>query len=139
MIKKTSTFIFLFLLGMVGLIIGQQAYFADGYHGGIYGHYPLWQTGFMIEKLAEYPEWKINLEIEPETWDTVSVKDPENFSVFQEYYETQGRFGRIEFVNPMWAQPYCYTISGEHHSSVRLRDSQNQGVLSSRCIYNLFG
>ena len=113
MIKKTSTFIFLFLLGMVGLIIGQQAYFADGYHGGIYGHYPLWQTGFMIEKLAEYPEWKINLEIEPETWDTVSVKDPENFSVFQEYYETQGRFGRIEFVNPMWAQPYCYTISGE--------------------------
>lgn len=91
----------------------QTAWFTDGYHGGVYGHYPSWQAQFMVEKLIENPEWKINLEIEPETWDTVSVKDAENFKALQEYYEKTGRFGRIEFVNPAYAQPYCYNISGE--------------------------
>ena len=91
----------------------QKAWFADGYHGGVYGHYPMWQARFMVEKLNENPGWAINLEIEPETWDTVSVKDAENFSALQEYFKSTGRFGRIEFVNPTWAQPYCYNISGE--------------------------
>ena len=91
----------------------QKAWFADGYHGGVYGHYPMWQAHFMVETLTENPEWAINLEIEPETWDTINVKDAENFKAFQEYYEIKGRFGRIEFVNPTWAQPYCYNISGE--------------------------
>ncbi len=91
----------------------QTAWFADGYHGGVYGHYPMWQVRFMLDELNENPGWKINLEIEPETWDTVNVKDPENFKAFQEYFKTKGRFGRIEFVNPTWAQPYCYNISGE--------------------------
>ncbi|WP_423128411.1 glycoside hydrolase family 38 C-terminal domain-containing protein [Gaoshiqia sp. Z1-71] len=91
----------------------QTAWFADGYHGGIYGHYPMWQARFMVETLTENPAWAINLEIEPETWDTVSVKDAENFKLLQEYYSKTGRFGRIEFVNPAYAQPYCYNISGE--------------------------
>ncbi|MEN6454029.1 MAG: glycoside hydrolase family 38 C-terminal domain-containing protein [Prolixibacteraceae bacterium] len=91
----------------------QTAWFADGYHGGIYGHYPMWQARFMVDKLTGNPGWKINLEIEPETWDTVCVKDAENFKAFQDYYEKEGRFGRIEFVNPTYAQPYCYNVSGE--------------------------
>lgn len=93
--------------------LSQTAWFVDGYHGGVYGHYPQWQARFMVEKLTENPEWKINLEIEPETWDTVSVKDSENFKALQAYYKTKGRFGRIEFVNPAYAQPYCYNITGE--------------------------
>ena len=91
----------------------QKTWFADGYHGGVYGHYPMWQAKFMVDKLTEFPGWAINLEIEPETWDTVSVKDGENFKALQEYYAETGRFGRIEFVNPAWAQPYAYNISGE--------------------------
>lgn len=91
----------------------QQAWFADGYHGGIYGHYPIWQAKFMVDQLREHPDWAINLEIEPETWDSISVEDAENFSAFQEYFDQEGRHGRIEFVNPSWAQPYCYNISGE--------------------------
>ncbi|MDD4778071.1 MAG: glycoside hydrolase family 38 C-terminal domain-containing protein [Fermentimonas sp.] len=91
----------------------RKAWFNDGYHGGIYGHYPMWQAKFMVDNLKKYPEWAINLEIEPETWDTVSVKDAENFKAFQEYFDKEGRFGRIEFVNPAWAQPYAYNISGE--------------------------
>jgi alpha-mannosidase len=92
---------------------GQTAWFADGYHGGIYGHYPMWQARFMVEQLKQNPGWAINLEIEPETWDTVYIKDSENFKAFQEYFEKEGKNGRIEFVNPSWAQPYCYNISGE--------------------------
>jgi len=92
---------------------GQKAYFADGYHGGIYGHYPMWQAKFMVDKLIEHPNWKINLEIEPETWDLVAIEDANNFARLQAYYRDVGQYGRIEFVNPAYAQPYCYNISGE--------------------------
>jgi alpha-mannosidase len=95
------------------LSYGQGAYFADGYHGGIYGHYPMWQAKFMVDKLIEFPNWKINLEIEPETWDTVRIEDANNFARLQAYYKNIGQYGRIEFVNPAYAQPYCYNISGE--------------------------
>ena len=91
----------------------QQSWFADGYHGGVYGHYPMWQAKFMLDQLKANPGWAINLEIEPETWDTVSIKDAVNFTALQAYYDREGRHGRIEFVNPAWAQPYCYNISGE--------------------------
>ena len=102
-----------FVATVSGLSYGQTAYFADGYHGGVYGHYPMWQAKFMVDKLNEIPGWKINLEIEPETWDYVQENDSANFKRLQDYYETKGRFGRIEFVNPSYAQPYCYNISGE--------------------------
>ena len=94
-------------------LCAQQAWFADGYHGGIYGHYPMWQAKFMVDQLRENPGWSINLEIEPETWDSIHVKDAVHFAAFQKYYAEEGRHGRIEFVNPTWAQPYCYNISGE--------------------------
>lgn len=87
----------------------QQAYFVDGYHGGIYGHYPMWVTQFMVDKLAQHPEWQIGLEIEPETWDTVKVKEPIAYNNFKNIVSDK----RIEFTNPTYAQPYCYNISGE--------------------------
>lgn len=114
--RKTVYWVFtclVFVLFTVPAAHAQTAWFADGYHGGIYGHYPMWQARFMVDKLSEHPDWKMNLEIEPETWDTVSVKDAVNFRSFQDYYTKEGRFGRIEFVNPTYAQPYCYNISGE--------------------------
>ena len=34
-------------------VYSQQAYFVDGYHGGIYGHYPVkWKTQFVVDQLA---------------------------------------------------------------------------------------
>ena len=62
----------IFLLFLALRCPAQPAYFIDGYHGGIYGHLPTWQTKFMVEKLAQYPDWKINLELEPESWDTIA-------------------------------------------------------------------
>ncbi len=90
-------------------VFAQQAYFADGYHGGIYGHYPLWNTQFIVDKLAQYPEWKISLEIEPETWDTVKIRTPEAYNNLKSIITGN----RIEVTNPTYAQPYCYNISGE--------------------------
>jgi alpha-mannosidase len=91
----------------------QTAYFIDGYHGGIYGHLPPWQTKFMVEKLAKYPEWKINLELEPESWDSIAVQDAANYTAFKKLFTNQSADARIEYVNPAYGQAYMYNISGE--------------------------
>ena len=91
----------------------QPAWFIDGYHGGIYGHLPPWQTKFMVEKLAQYPDWKINLELEPESWDSIAVQDAPNYTAFQQLMTDQSANGRIEYVNPAYGQAYMYNISGE--------------------------
>lgn len=88
----------------------QQVYFVDGYHGGIYGHYPVeWKTQFIVDQLSRHPEWRIGLEIEPETWDTVQVRTPEAYARLKGMITGE----QIEFTNPTYAQPYCYNISGE--------------------------
>lgn len=91
-------------------VCSQQAYFADGYHGGIYGHYPVeWKTKFIVDQLKLHLDWRIGLEIEPETWDTVKAKTPEDYARFKE----MATGTQMEFTNPTYAQPYCYNISGE--------------------------
>ena len=76
----------IFLIGLLGfnsLVKAQQAYFIDGYHGGVYGHYPMGQTSFIVQKLKQYPDWRVNLEIEPESWEVVRQRDPEGYSAFK--------------------------------------------------------
>lgn len=91
-------------------VYSQQAYFVDGYHGGIYGHYPVkWKTQFIVDQLSMHPDWRICLEIEPETWDTVHVQTPEAY----EHFKKVANGEQVEFTNPTYAQPYCYNISGE--------------------------
>ncbi|GGB97342.1 alpha-mannosidase [Dyadobacter sediminis] len=101
---------------MVLLSIGtfaQKAYFIDGYHGGVYGHYPVGYTQFVVDELKRNPFWKINLEIEPETWDSVKVREPEALAEFQKLFEDQSLTGRMEYVSPAYGQSYLYNISGE--------------------------
>lgn len=106
--KRFSALLLLTFVAVTGY--SQRAYFVDGYHGGIYGHYPVeWKTRFIVDRLAAYPEWRICLEIEPETWDTVKVKTPLTYQDFRKIAAGE----RIEFTNPTYAQPYCYNISGE--------------------------
>lgn len=96
-----------------GTKVGSQKnrpYFVDGYHGGVYGHYPVMTyTKFMADQLDAHPDWRICLEIEPETWDTVAVKTPIDYERFKSMISSP----RIEFTNPAYAQPYMYNISGE--------------------------
>ena len=72
------------------------AYFIDGYHGGIYGHIPSWQTRFMVDQLRAHPDWKINLELEPESWDSIALKDPQAYTEFSGLFADQSAEGRIE-------------------------------------------
>lgn len=102
-----------FLIFLSHGTFAQKAYFIDGYHGGVYGHYPEWQTQFMVDQLAQNPYWKINLEIEPETWDSVKVSDPEAYQNWKNALTDPAFAERIEFVNPAYGQPYFYNISGE--------------------------
>ena len=105
--------LFIFLIGLSLKSTAQPAYFIDGYHGGVYGHYPLGFTRFIVDQLKENPDWKINLEIEPETWDTILIKEPIALKELQQLFKDQPESGRIEFVNPAYGQSYMFNISGE--------------------------
>ncbi len=107
--KEIVAFILIVVFTSIKAFSQQQAYFVDGYHGGVYGHYPMWVTQFMVDKLAEHPEWRIGLEIEPETWDTVKRKEPAAYANFKNITASKS----VEFTNPTYSQPYCYNISGE--------------------------
>ena len=64
------TLLSVILIGSASLSIAGEprtAYFADGYHGGVHGHYPPGYTRFLVGQLRANPDWRINLEIEPET------------------------------------------------------------------------
>ncbi len=91
----------------------QTVWFVDGYHGGVYGHYPRQYTAFINEMMEKHPEWRINLELEPETWDSVQVNEPGNYARFMTYLENQTAAGRVEYVNPAYGQSYMYNINGE--------------------------
>lgn len=110
---RTKIHIASFFFFICTLCHAQTAYFVDGYHGGVYGHYPRWKTKFIVDQLRKHPEWKINLEIEPETWDSVRSYDPEAYSAFKNALNDPSFSERIEFVNPSYGQSYLFNISGE--------------------------
>jgi alpha-mannosidase len=91
----------------------QTAYFVDGWHGGIWGHYPPWVTQFLVDKLNQNPNWKINLEIEPESWDWIEANTPEAYKEFQALFADQSINSRIEYINPDFAQSYLWDVTGE--------------------------
>jgi len=90
-----------------------KAWFVDGYHGGIYGHYPASFTQFMVDAMKANPDWKLNLEIEPATWDFARTNTPEAYAAFKQLAEDQSTSGRVEFINPAYAQSYFWNCSGE--------------------------
>ena len=94
-------------------VFSQKAYFVDGWHGGIWGHYPPWVTQFLVDKLNQNPDWKINLEIEPESWDWIEANTPEAYKEFEALFADQSAKGRIEYINPDFAQSYLWDVSGE--------------------------
>lgn len=108
-----SLLVTLVALGQSQRIGGQErraSYFADGFHGGVYGHYPLdTYTDYMMDQLERHPNWRIGLEIEPETWDSVKVRTPEAYRRWQSVVVSP----QVEYTNPAYAQPYMYNILGE--------------------------
>lgn len=91
----------------------QEAYFVDGFHGGIWGHYPEGYTQYMLSLLEENPDWRLNLEIEPETWDRAKRIDNANYVKLQDLLADTSHLAKVEYVNPSYAQSYLYNTPGE--------------------------
>ena len=89
------------------------AYFIDGYHGGIWGHFPYKYASFIEEQMRRHPGWKVNLEIEPVTWDSIKAIDPKGYRFIQKELADTTALARMEYVNPAFGQPYMFNISGE--------------------------
>ncbi|WP_154647890.1 glycoside hydrolase family 38 C-terminal domain-containing protein [Pedobacter arcticus] len=113
MMKRFLLFVPLIFIFYGNSLYSQTAYFVDGFHGGIWGHYPEKYTSFIITQLDKHPQWNINLEIEPETWDNVAITDKEAYLQLQSLVKNQSKRKRIEFVNPAYGQSYMFNISGE--------------------------
>lgn len=109
--KRTVVLCLVLVLFLTAFSQNRRAsYFADGFHGGVYGHYPLDSyTDYMMEQLERYPNWRIGLELEPETWDSVKVRTPEAYQRWQQVVVSP----QVEYTNPAFAQPYMYNILGE--------------------------
>lgn len=101
------------LLVVTTSVYAQEAYFIDGFHGGVWGHYPEGYTGYIVSQMEKHPDWYVNLEIEPDTWDRVYREDFENFKKFKNLFQDQSASGRIEYTNPSYGQAYLFNISGE--------------------------
>jgi len=114
MIRTYRHYLYIAIFNLLPMLTsGQNKYFVDGYHGGYWGHYPSGYTGFIADKLEQNPFWKINLEIEPVTWDKAKVNDEANYRRFSKLASDQSSDGRIEFVNPTFGQSYLFNIQGE--------------------------
>ena len=112
--RATLRCLAIFVVGCFAMLArAQTAYFVDGYHGGIYGHYPTNFTRFIVDSLRAHPGWKINLEIEPATWDFVRTNEPGPYQELKRFAADQSAGGRIEFINPAYGQGYLWNISGE--------------------------
>ncbi|MGF7081257.1 glycoside hydrolase family 38 C-terminal domain-containing protein [Mucilaginibacter sp. UYCu711] len=112
--SKLFTALCFFMLMSATSIAQQKAYFIDGYHGGFWGHYPVNYTSFIVAQLKAHPNWKINLEIEPETWAMAKAKDEQGYKELQALFADQSiATRRIEYVSPANGQSYMYNISGE--------------------------
>ncbi|WP_116789233.1 glycoside hydrolase family 38 C-terminal domain-containing protein [Flavobacterium psychrotrophum] len=114
-IKRLGIF-FLFATALVkpyNAVAQQKAYFVDGFHGGIWGHYPEGYTKYIIGQINEHPGWRVNLEIEPQTWEREKKLDPAAYAELQRLLAVKGSSAKVEYVNPAFGQSYFFNTSGE--------------------------
>lgn len=88
-------------------------YFVDGYHGGIRGHMPEGSWQDILHALERWPNWKISLEIEPESWEYLRQHDLHTYRRLQKFVSAPESADRIEFISGSYAQPFCWAVNGE--------------------------
>jgi alpha-mannosidase len=91
----------------------EKLYFVDGYHGGIEGHMPEGSWEDILDAMERHPEWKISLEIEPESWDHLRIHDYEVYKRLQRFVSDEATSNRVEFISGSYGQPFCWAINGE--------------------------
>ncbi len=88
-------------------------YYADGYHGGIVGHMPVGSWRDILNAMRDLPEWKLSLDIEPNSWAELLRRDPQAYRELKTYLDDAQKDARIEMVGCTFAQPYGWAIGGE--------------------------
>lgn len=88
-------------------------YYVDGYHGGVRGHMALGSWRDILNRMRELPNWKISLDIEPESFQYVRRRDPEAFWEISRYLDDQTPGARMEIVGATYAQPFAWLFGGE--------------------------
>jgi alpha-mannosidase len=88
-------------------------YYVDGYHGGIRGHMPVGCWRDILDRMREFPSWKVSLDIEPDTFQHVRQLDPEAFYEIRRYVEDPGPGARMEICGGTYAQPFLWLFGGE--------------------------
>lgn len=91
----------------------KKAYFVDGYHGGVKGHMPLGSWADVLSKMANNPDWKIGLDIEPVSWEVLKRTDPKSYQTLQTYLKDNSNQARVEMLAGSYAQPFGWVIGGE--------------------------
>ncbi|MBO0995792.1 glycoside hydrolase family 38 C-terminal domain-containing protein [Bacillus sp. SD088] len=91
----------------------KKAYFVDGYHGGVKGHMPLGSWADVLSKMANNPDWKIGLDIEPISWEVLKKTDPKSYQALQTYLKDNSNQARVEMLAGSFAQPFGWVIGGE--------------------------
>lgn len=99
-------------------------YYADGWHGGIVGHMPMGSWRDILNAMRDLPEWKVSLDIEPNSWAELLRRDPEAYSEMKTYLDNTQNNARIEMVGCTFSQPYGWAIGGESNIRQLLRGCQ---------------
>ncbi len=89
----------------------KKFYYFDGYHGGREGHMPLGAFKSILDFLITHPKWRVNLDIEPESWKLLKYRDPDTFYKLREMIVAQNP--RVEIVNEAYSQPLACGLNGE--------------------------
>ena len=88
-------------------------YFVDGYHGGVRGHMPPGSWRDILNAMRDLPQWKLCLDIEPESWDVLRREDPQAYAELKAYLDSQPVDARVEMVAGTLSQPYGWAVCGE--------------------------
>ena len=96
-----------------GVPMPVKYYAIDGYHGGKYGHMPPGAFQDILECLKRHPDWKLSLDIEPESWEELQRRDPRAYAQFYELLKDTSTCARLEIVAGTYAQPYAWLTDGE--------------------------
>lgn len=88
-------------------------YFVDGYHGGAKGHMPPGSWRDILDAMQIYPNWKLCLDIEPESWEVLRREDPQAYREWKAYLDHQPIDARVEMVAGTYSQPYGWAVGGE--------------------------
>ncbi len=90
-------------------------YYIDGYHGGweMCGDCKKSWLRALFTELDEFPEWKVSLEVESETYELYKSYDPLSYERLYKHLQDTSSSARIEIWANSYNQPYCWTIDGE--------------------------